>query len=75
MPILLLGGGGYTLRNIPRCWLYETSIICDEEVENELPMHDFYHYYGPEYKLHLPISNMENTNNNSQLTETTNVIC
>lgn len=26
-PILFLGGGGYTLRNIPRCWTYETAII------------------------------------------------
>lgn len=24
-PLLLLGGGGYTLRNVPRCWTYETS--------------------------------------------------
>lgn len=22
VPILLLGGGGYTLRNVPRCWTY-----------------------------------------------------
>lgn len=27
VPILLLGGGGYTLRNVPRCWTYETSVI------------------------------------------------
>jgi len=26
-PILFLGGGGYTLRNVPRCWAYETSIV------------------------------------------------
>jgi len=26
-PTLLLGGGGYTLRNIPRAWSYETSIV------------------------------------------------
>ncbi len=28
VPLLLVGGGGYTLRNIPRCWTYETSIAC-----------------------------------------------
>ena len=22
VPILFLGGGGYTLRNVPRCWAY-----------------------------------------------------
>ena len=29
VPTLVLGGGGYTLRNVPRCWAYETSIILD----------------------------------------------
>ena len=26
VPILMTGGGGYTLRNVPRCWTYETSV-------------------------------------------------
>jgi len=31
-PICLIGGGGYTLRNVPRCWTYETSIALDMEI-------------------------------------------
>jgi len=27
LPLMLLGGGGYTLRNIPRCWTYETALM------------------------------------------------
>ena len=27
VPVLLIGGGGYTLRNVPRCWTYETAVI------------------------------------------------
>ena len=27
VPLLVLGGGGYTLRNVPRCWAYETSVL------------------------------------------------
>ena len=27
IPTLVLGGGGYTLRNVPRCWAYETAVI------------------------------------------------
>jgi acetoin utilization deacetylase AcuC-like enzyme len=23
VPLLLLGGGGYTIRNVARCWCYE----------------------------------------------------
>ena len=29
IPTLLVGGGGYTLRNVPRCWTYETSVLLD----------------------------------------------
>ena len=25
VPMLVLGGGGYTMRNVARCWCYETS--------------------------------------------------
>lgn len=33
-----------------------------KEISNDLPEHEFLHYFGPEYKLDLPISNMENAN-------------
>jgi acetoin utilization deacetylase AcuC-like enzyme len=26
IPMIVSGGGGYTLRNVSRCWVYETSI-------------------------------------------------
>ena len=34
VPILLLGGGGYTIRNVARCWTYETAVALDVEVAN-----------------------------------------
>jgi len=34
LPILVLGGGGYTLRNVARAWTYETGLILNEEVPN-----------------------------------------
>ncbi len=27
-----------------------------------LPFNDYFEYFGPDYKLHLPVSNMENLN-------------
>ena len=30
-PLLLLGGGGYTIRNVARCWAFETAICLDEQ--------------------------------------------
>ena len=36
-PMLVIGGGGYTLRNVPRCWAYETGVVCDKEIPDEIP--------------------------------------
>lgn len=70
IPMLVLGGGGYTLRNIPRCWTYETSILAGEEIKDELPFNDYFEYFGPDYRLHLPVSNMENLNSRAYLERT-----
>ncbi|KAL4436177.1 hypothetical protein ABPG74_018161 [Tetrahymena malaccensis] len=74
VPIILLGGGGYTLRNVPRCWVYETSVVVNEELQDQMPQNEFLHYFGPEYKLHMPISNMENQNSKKYLEEVINKI-
>lgn len=37
LPTMVLGGGGYTIRNVARCWTYETSLLLDTEISNELP--------------------------------------
>lgn len=62
VPTLVLGGGGYTLRNVARCWCYETSVLVGVEVPDAMPYNDYFEYYGPEYRLHMPVSNMENLN-------------
>ena len=61
-PMLVLGGGGYTLRNVPRCWTYETSVLLETPVKDALPYNDYFEYFAPDYKLHTPVSNMENLN-------------
>ncbi|VDM53841.1 unnamed protein product [Angiostrongylus costaricensis] len=37
IPMLVLGGGGYTLRNVARCWANETGVLLDVEMSNEIP--------------------------------------
>lgn len=37
IPLLLLGGGGYTIRNVARCWTHETSICLGQDLAPELP--------------------------------------
>lgn len=34
VPTLVLGGGGYTIRNVSRCWTYETAVCLDAEVSD-----------------------------------------
>jgi acetoin utilization deacetylase AcuC-like enzyme len=31
-PLIVLGGGGYSIRNVPRAWCYETSLLVDQEI-------------------------------------------
>jgi histone deacetylase 1/2 len=69
IPLLVVGGGGYTVRNVARCWAYETAVLLDEEVEDSLPYNDYIAYYGPDYRLHLDPSVMENQNTPESLSE------
>lgn len=32
VPLVILGGGGYTIRNVCRAWTYETSLCVDQEL-------------------------------------------
>jgi len=62
LPTLILGGGGYTIRNVARCWTLETAVVLNEEISNELPYNDYYEYYGPDYNLHISPSTADNLN-------------
>ncbi|XP_065669851.1 histone deacetylase 1 isoform X4 [Hydra vulgaris] len=67
LPLLMLGGGGYTIRNVARCWTYETSVALDADIPNELPYNDYFEYFGPDFKLHIQPSNMQNQNTTDYL--------
>lgn len=42
LPTMLVGGGGYTMRNVARTWAFETGVVVGEEVGPDLPYDDFY---------------------------------
>ncbi|KAG5437912.1 hypothetical protein PCANB_000258 [Pneumocystis canis] len=69
LPLLVLGGGGYTVRNVARCWAYETGICLDAELPDTLPSETPYiEYFAPDYTLHPKItSRVENKNNRKYL--------
>jgi hypothetical protein len=53
VPLLVLGGGGYTIKNVSRCWTYETSVLVGADVPNELPRTVYDSFYrDSRWKLH-----------------------
>lgn len=67
LPMLMLGGGDYTIHNGAGCWTYETAVALDTEIPNELPYNDYFEYFGPDFKLHISPSNMTNHSTNEYL--------
>ena len=42
LPLLVLGGGGYTMRNVARTWAYETGLLVGSTLGPALPYNDYY---------------------------------
>ncbi|KAL2843485.1 hypothetical protein BJY01DRAFT_193275 [Aspergillus pseudoustus] len=67
LPTLILGGGGYTMRNVARTWAFETGILVGENLGSDLPYNDYYEYFAPDYELDVRPSNMDNANTREYL--------
>jgi len=62
IPCILVGGGGYTIENVARCWTYETALALGVQIENKLPPNEYSHEYSSPY-LHVESNPaMENKN-------------
>ena len=71
VPLMVLGGGGYTVRNVARCWTYETSICVDQDLSLELPYNtEYFEYFAPDFSLHPEVTgergNLRQENANSR---------
>jgi histone deacetylase 1/2 len=70
---MLLGGGGYTVKNVARAWALETA--CALGIENEinynLPWHEYFEWYGPRYRLEVLEYSMEDLNQEDDYLEKT----
>lgn len=68
LPLLILGGGGYTVRNVARCWTHETALLLDTPISNELPYNEYIEYFSPDFTLHPDTqTRIENQNNRQYL--------
>ena len=76
IPLILLGGGGYTVRNVACSWTYETA--CAIGIENDLdlniPYNEYLEWYGPRYKLEIRPSNIINDNQTRNYLEKTKYV-
>jgi len=69
LPLLVLGGGGYTIRNVARCWAYETSVLTNTVVSDQLPKTQFDEFFEPTNRLHeqLQAGRLDNQNSKASL--------
>jgi histone deacetylase 1/2 len=65
IPLLLLGGGGYRIANVARCWAYETGVALGADMSDNLPPNEYMEAYSScNYKLLVaPEAGKDNRNN------------
>lgn len=69
IPLLVVGGGGYTIKNVARCWANETGVLLGEVLADDIPNNDYLGHYIPEFQLHslsMPVYRNWDTNTNSK---------
>ena len=64
LPLILLGGGGYTIKNVARAWAYETAcaLNIEDTIDRNLPWNSYFEWFGPRYRLEVAENNMEDLN-------------
>ncbi|KAI0737848.1 histone deacetylase RPD3 [Daedaleopsis nitida] len=64
IPLMLLGGGGYTVKNVARAWTYETACALgiEDNIDLNLPWNECFEWFGPRYRLEVLESNLEDMN-------------
>jgi len=57
VPLLVGGGGGYTVKNESRCWAYETAVLVGADIPDTLPTTIYDAYFADSgWKLHPPLT-------------------
>lgn len=76
IPMLVVGGGGYTPRNVSRLWTYETSlmnnVILSSHIPDNIPFRD---WFGPDYSLHPVLDDLYENKNSKKFLENIRIKC
>ncbi|KAL7420154.1 hypothetical protein Q5752_005120 [Cryptotrichosporon argae] len=62
VPVMMLGGGGYTIKNVAKAWTKETAIMVGRDLPEDLPYNHYMEYFGPRYKLEVLQTNVDDHN-------------
>ncbi|KAF8885808.1 histone deacetylase RPD3 [Infundibulicybe gibba] len=64
IPLILVGGGGYTVKNVARTWTYETACALgmEDSIDPNLPWNEYFEWFGPRYRLEVVENNMDDLN-------------
>uniref|UniRef100_A0A0D9V2C8 Histone deacetylase n=1 Tax=Leersia perrieri TaxID=77586 RepID=A0A0D9V2C8_9ORYZ len=66
-PLLLLGGGGYTINHVASCWCNETAVAIGKDIPNDIPKHGFDQFYQNHgYRLHYTLSQGDKNKKNAK---------
>lgn len=76
VPLLVVGGGGYTIKNVSRCWTYETAVLVGAAIPDELPATVYDSFFeDSQWKLHPPLTGkVDNQNSPASLQRITTSI-
>ncbi|VEU20614.1 DEKNAAC101436 [Brettanomyces naardenensis] len=74
IPMIVVGGGGYTPRNVSRLWCYETSVMTNVDLDTKLPdTLPFRSFFQPDYSLHPNLGGRIDNKNTKEYLE--NIRC
>ncbi|KIY50746.1 histone deacetylase complex, catalytic component RPD3 [Fistulina hepatica ATCC 64428] len=64
IPLVLLGGGGYTVKNVARTWAFETACALgvEDTLDPNLPWNEYFEWFGPRYRLEVVATNADDMN-------------
>ncbi|SCU87808.1 LAMI_0D07558g1_1 [Lachancea mirantina] len=76
IPMLVVGGGGYTPRNVSRLWTYETGILSGMILPESLPEDSpFREWFGPDYSLYPTLGDLYENKNSKKFLENVRIRC
>lgn len=74
LPTLILGGGGYNESNVAKCWCSITASILNQPLPSEIPEHNFFPMYIPDFEFDIDRNNRKDTNSQEYLSSLVNKI-